>query len=124
MPSVVDVLLPAALGFIMFALGITLVPADFTRLLERPRAVFAGLIGQMLLLPLAAWGLALAFRLPPEMAVGLVILGACPGGASSGLITHLARGETALSITLTAMVMLALIAYVRVTSKPGGNTHG
>lgn len=109
---VVDVLLPAALGFIMFALGITLVPADFTRLLERPRAVLAGLIGQMLLLPLVAWTLALTFRLPPEMAVGLVILGACPGGASSGLITHLARGETALSITLTAITSLAALASV------------
>lgn len=111
-PAIIDVLLPAALACIMFALGITLVPADFTRLLERPRAVLGGLFGQLIVLPAAAWGLALAFRLPPEMAVGLVILGACPGGASSGLITYLARGETALSITLTAITSLVALASV------------
>ncbi|HMV53677.1 MAG TPA: bile acid:sodium symporter family protein [Rhodocyclaceae bacterium] len=111
-PTIIDVLLPAALACIMFALGITLVPADFTRLLERPRAVLGGLFGQLIVLPAAAWALALAFRLPPEMAVGLVILGACPGGASSGLITYLARGETALSITLTAITSLVALASV------------
>lgn len=111
-PAIADVMLPAALGFIMFALGITLRPADFTRLADRPRAVLAGLVGQQLLLPAFAWTLALAWRLPPEMAVGLVMIGACPGGASSGLITHLARGETALSITLTAITSLTALVSV------------
>lgn len=110
MPDVVGTLLPAALAFIMFAVGITLVPADFARLCSQPRAVVAGLIGQVLVLPAAAWALAIAWDLPPEMAVGLVILGACPGGASSALITHLARGSAALSVTLTAITSLVALA--------------
>ncbi|MCC7198852.1 MAG: bile acid:sodium symporter family protein [Gammaproteobacteria bacterium] len=93
----------------MFAVGITLVPADFKRLFEQPRAVIVGLVGQLVMLPLVAWGLAFAFRLPPEMAVGLVILGACPGGASSALVTYLARGTAALSVTLTATTSLVAL---------------
>lgn len=112
MPPIAEVLLPAALAFIMLSVGITLVPADFTRLVREPRAVTAGLIGQLLVLPLAAWLLAVAWRLPPEMAVGLMILGACPGGASSALITHLARGTAALSITLTAITSVAAVVTV------------
>jgi BASS family bile acid:Na+ symporter len=110
MTGLVGTLLPAALAFIMFAVGITLVPADFRRLCSAPRAVVAGLLGQLVVLPLAAWGLAVAWRLPPEMALGLVILGACPGGASSALITHLARGTAALSVTLTAVTSLVALA--------------
>jgi BASS family bile acid:Na+ symporter len=110
MPDIIGTLLPLALAFIMFAVGVTLVPSDFTRLLREPRAVIAGLIGQLLLLPLFAWGLAVAWALPPEMAVGLVILGACPGGASSALITHLARGTAALSVTLTAITSVVALA--------------
>jgi BASS family bile acid:Na+ symporter len=110
MPDIIGTLLPLALAFIMFAVGVTLVPSDFTRLLREPRAVIAGLIGQLLLLPLFAWGLAVAWALPPEMAVGLVILGACPGGASSALVTHLARGTAALSVTLTAITSVVALA--------------
>ena len=112
MPPIIEVLLPAALGFIMFSVGITLVPADFKRLVELPRAVAAGLIAQLLFLPVIAWLLAVAWQLPPEMAVGLMILGACPGGPSSVLITHLARGTAALSITLTAITSLVAILSV------------
>jgi len=108
-PNIIGTLLPVALGFIMFAVGVTLVPADFTRLFEQPRAVIAGLIGQLLFLPLLAWTMAVVFRLSPPMAVGLVILGACPGGASSALITHLARGSAALSVTLTAITSLVAL---------------
>ncbi len=110
MPDIIGTLLPLALAFIMFAVGVTLVPADFTRLVREPRAVIAGLIGQLVLLPVFAWALAVAWRLPPEMAVGLVILGACPGGASSALITHLARGTAALSVTLTAITSVVALA--------------
>lgn len=111
MPDVVATLLPLALAVIMFAVGITLVPADFRRLVDQPRAVLAGLLGQLVLLPLVAWGIALAFRLSPPMALGLVILAACPGGASSALITHLARGSAALSVTLTAITsVVALVS--------------
>lgn len=119
MPDVVATLLPLALGFIMFAVGVTLVPADFARLFEQPRAVVAGLLGQLVLLPIVAWACALAFRLPPEMAVGLVILGACPGGASSALITHLARGSAALSVTLTAVTSLVALVSMPVVVQFG-----
>lgn len=119
MPDVIGTLLPLALAFIMFAVGVTLVPADFTRLFREPRAVVAGLIGQLVLLPLFAWGLAVAWRLPPEMAVGLVILGACPGGASSALITHLARGTAALSVTLTAITSVVALVSMPVVVQLG-----
>ena len=109
MPDVVGTWLPFALAFIMFAVGVTLVPADFTRLFAQPRAVLAGLVAQLLFLPGVAWTLAVALELPPEMAVGLVLLGACPGGASSALITHLARGTAALSVTLTAITSLVAL---------------
>lgn len=119
MPDVVATLLPLALAFIMFAVGITLVPADFARLFEQPRAVVAGLLGQLVLLPIVAWACALAFRLPPQMAVGLVILGACPGGASAALITHLARGSAALSVTLTAVTSLVALVSMPVVVQFG-----
>lgn len=108
-PSVVDVLLPLALGFIMFALGLTLTAADFSRLALRPRAVAVGLAGQIVLVPLVGFAVASLSGLPPAMAVGLMIVAACPGGASSGLITHLARGDTALSISLTAITSVASV---------------
>lgn len=106
---VVDLLLPLGLGFIMFALGLTLTVADFARLVARPRAVAAGLAGQVVLVPLVGFAVASLSGLPPAMAVGLMIVAACPGGASSGLITHLARGDTALSISLTAATSVASV---------------
>ena len=107
--SVVDVLLPLALAFIMFALGLTLTAGDFVRVAKRPQAMAVGLAGQVLLVPLVGYLVATAWGLPPEMAAGLMIVAACPGGASSGLITHLARGDTALSISLTAVTSVAAV---------------
>lgn len=109
---VVDLFLPLALAFIMFALGLTLVVADFKRVFVRPRAVLIGLAGQMLVVPIVAFALALAWRLPAEISVGLMILAACPGGASSGLLTRLAQGDTALSISLTAVTSIAAVISV------------
>jgi BASS family bile acid:Na+ symporter len=103
---ILSVLLPLALAGIMFVLGLSLVPADFLRLFTRPWAVSIGLLGQVALLPVMAYGVARSFGLSGEMAVGVMILAACPGGASSGLLTMLARGDTALSITLTAISSL------------------
>jgi BASS family bile acid:Na+ symporter len=106
-----EILLPAALAVIMFALGLTLAIADFARVFAHPRAIAAGLIGQVLLVPLLAFLIADAMRLPPDQAMGLLLLAACPGGASAGLITHLAGGRTALSISLTAITsVLAVIS--------------
>jgi BASS family bile acid:Na+ symporter len=107
--SAIDVLLPLALAFIMFALGLTLTVADFVRVARRPQAMAAGLAGQVLLVPLVAYLVATLWGLPPEMAAGLMIVAACPGGASSGLITHLAKGDTALSISLTAVTSIAAV---------------
>ncbi len=109
---VIDKLLPLALAFIMFSLGLTLVLGDFRRVFTRPRAMLVGLVGQMLLVPLFAFVVARAWGLAPEMAVGLMILAACPGGVSSGLLTHLARGDTALSISLTAVTSVAAVVTV------------
>jgi BASS family bile acid:Na+ symporter len=104
---VTKLLLPAGLAFIMFAMGLTLKVTDFTRLLKRPLPVALGLMVQMLLLPLLAWLLLMVWKLPPVYAVGIMILAACPGGITSNMITHIARGDTALSITLTAITSLA-----------------
>ena len=98
-----SVMLPLALGVIMFGLGLGLALDDFRRVARYPRAVLAGLALQTLLLPWAAFGLALAFRLPPELAVGLMLLAASPGGATANIYSHLARGDVALNITLTAI---------------------
>lgn len=109
---IVELMLPLALAFIMFSLGLTLVVDDFRRVFTRPKAMLIGLIGQMLVVPVFAYSVARIWNLAPEMAVGLMILAACPGGVSSGLLTHLARGETALSISLTAVTSIAAVATV------------
>lgn len=109
---VVELLLPLALAFIMFSLGLTLVVDDFKRVLTRPKAMLIGLVGQMVLVPVFAFTIALTWGLAPEMAVGLMILAACPGGVSAGLLTHLARGDTALSISLTAVTSVAAVITV------------
>ncbi len=96
------VLLPVALGIIMLGLGLSLTLADFKRILVFPRAVFVGLACQMLLLPFVAFGIARAVDLQPELAVGLMLLAASPGGPTANLFSHLARGDVALNITLTA----------------------
>lgn len=101
-----QVILPAALFLIMFGMGLSLKPADFSAVVRAPKAVAIGLVGQMLLLPLIAFGLAIALALPPEIAVGLMIIALAPGGATSNLFTYLARGDVSLSITLTAVVSL------------------
>ncbi|MCE2868264.1 MAG: bile acid:sodium symporter family protein [Xanthomonadaceae bacterium] len=97
------VLLPASLGIIMLGLGMTLHPADFRRILSQPKAVLIGLGVQMLLLTAICFGLCLLLQLPPELAVGMMLLAAAPGGASANIYSHLAGGDVALNITLTAV---------------------
>ncbi|TGM96980.1 bile acid:sodium symporter family protein [Leptospira yasudae] len=98
-----DVFLPIALGIIMLGMGMTLTIADFKRIFVLPKAVITGLTLQLLLLPITGWIIASVAGLPGELAVGLMLLAICPGGATSNLITHLAKGDVALSITLTAI---------------------
>lgn len=97
------VLLPVALGVIMLGLGLHLTLADFRRVVVYPKAVVVGLLCQTLLLPAVCYGVAKAFALPPELAVGLMLLAASPGGATANLFSHLAKGDVALNITLTAV---------------------
>lgn len=97
------VLMPIALGVIMLGLGLSLTLDDFRRVVVIPRPVFIGLVCQMLLLPLVCFAVAVGFALPPALAVGLMLLAASPGGATANLFSHLARGDVALNITLTAV---------------------
>lgn len=97
------VFLPLALGIIMLGLGLSLTLDDFKRVVQIPRAVLVGLVCQMLLLPVAAFLIATAFDLAPALAVGLMLLAASPGGATANLFSHLAKGDVALNITLTAV---------------------
>ncbi|QTS88538.1 bile acid:sodium symporter family protein [Ectopseudomonas khazarica] len=95
--------LPAALGIIMLGLGLSLSLADFARVAKFPRPVLIGLACQLLLLPLACFFLAKLFGLAPALAVGLMLLAASPGGTTANLYSHLAHGDVALNITLTAV---------------------
>ncbi len=108
-PDVVQTLLPLALAFIMFYLGLNLVAGDFRQVARRPKALAVGLLGQVVLVPLAGFAVANWAGLSAAMAVGLMVLAACPSGVSSGLLTHLARGDTALAISLTAFTSLAAV---------------
>ena len=100
---ITSVLLPVALGIIMLGLGLSLTIADFKRVIVYPKAVAIGLGCQMLVLPFVCLGVAHAFSLPPVFAVGLMLLAASPGGATANLFSHLAKGDVALNITLTAV---------------------
>ena len=95
--------LPLALMIIMFGMGMTLTPADFKRVILAPKAKLLGLFNQLVLLVVVAFVLAHIFRLPGELAVGLMLIAACPGGPTSNIISHLSNGDTALSVTLTAI---------------------
>ncbi|MFK8027800.1 MAG: bile acid:sodium symporter family protein [Gammaproteobacteria bacterium] len=97
------VILPAALFLIMFGIGLSLRPFDFKNIVKSPKVVAIGLCAQMLLLPMIAFMLALVFALPPELAVGLIIIALAPGGATSNMFTYLSKGDVSLSITLTAL---------------------
>lgn len=106
------VFLPLALAFIMMGMGITLRVEDFTRVLKAPKAITLGLIAQLIMLPLAGFALVKLFGLTGGLALGLMILAACPGGPTSNLISHLAKGDLALSISLTAVSSVVTIATI------------
>ncbi len=97
------VVLPLALGVIMLGLGLSLTVADFVRVVKYPKAVFIGLLCQMIVLPFGAFFVAKLTHLPPELAVGLMLLAASPGGPTANLYSHLSNGDVALNITLTAV---------------------
>ncbi len=90
------------LTLLMFCLGLTLIPADFRMVAERPRAIITGLCGQLLFLPIIAFALGIAFHLEPVFFLGLMLIACCPGGSSSNVFSMLAKGDVALSVSLTA----------------------
>ena len=98
-----SVLLPTGLAIIMLGMGLTLLPEDFQRVTRYPKAVAVGLVSQLLFLPIVGFLVASIVPMQPEIAVGLIVLALCPGGPSSNMITYLAKGDVALSVTLTAL---------------------
>lgn len=102
-------MLPAVIALIMYNLGLSLTFKDFRRTFAIPRALLIGLCCQMIWLPLLAFGLAYLSGLPPEIQVGIVLIAACPGGATSNLITYLLKGDVALSISLTSINSLLIL---------------
>ena len=107
-----SVVLPIALAVIMGSLGLSLTPADFKRVFVLPKGVSIGLVNLLAISPLLAFAVAGLYSLSPELAVGLVLLGASPGGAMANLLTHLARGDVALSVTMTAVSSVAAVLTV------------
>lgn len=103
------VFLPLALFIIMLGMGLGLTITDFKRIVIAPKSVIIGLLAQLVMLPIVGLLLASVFPLSPELAVGVMILAACPGGPTSNLITYLAMGDVALSITLTAISSLITV---------------
>jgi len=94
------------LGIVMFGMGMTLKIEDFKMILQYPKGVAIGVVSQFVIMPLLAFGLAKVFNLPPEIAVGVILVGCCPGGTSSNVMTFLAKGNTALSVTITSVTTL------------------
>ena len=106
---IIDILLPLSLVFIMFTLGMGLTTADFQRVVREPKAFGVGILNQIIILPSIAFFIVILFRLTAEMAVGMMILACCPGGVTSNMITKLAKGDTALSISYTAVMSIISI---------------
>lgn len=107
-----QILAPLVLVLMMIGLGFSLVPDDFKRLFVEPKAVIIGMVAQMCFLPAAAFLLAPLFGLTPALSVGLMIIAVSPGGVGSNVVTHLSRGDTALSVTLTALSSLLCIVTI------------
>ena len=106
---IIDIFLPLSLVFIMFTLGVGLTTQDFKNVLLEPKAFGLGIINQMIILPIVAFSIVFVIGLTNEMAVGMMILACCPGGVTSNMITKLAKGDTALSISYTAVASIVTV---------------
>ena len=106
---IIDIFLPLSLIFIMFTLGLGLISSDFTNLVYKPKPFFVGIMNQMVILPLLAFFIISLLNITKEIAVGMMILASCPGGVTSNMITKLAKGDTALSISYTAVISVLTI---------------
>ncbi|MEK9900062.1 MAG: bile acid:sodium symporter family protein [Rhodospirillaceae bacterium] len=112
MGIVTDVILPLALAFIMFSLGLGLTLDDFARVARKPKDFIVGALSQIVLLPVVAFALVSVWSLPPELALGVMIIAAAPGGVTSNILTAFARGDVALSISLTAVISLLSVVTI------------
>ena len=110
--GIVTTIAPIALALIMLALGASLTVKDFTRVVQNPKDFFIGMICQIVLLPVIAYGLIIILRTPIELALGVMLIAAAPGGVTSNVLTKFADGDVALSITLTAITSLISIVSV------------
>ncbi|QLB16590.1 sodium transporter [Mannheimia varigena] len=110
--------IPYLLGIVMLGMGLTLTFKDFAEVTKNPKSVIIGVIAQFAVMPSVAYGLVKTFNLPPDLAIGVILVGCCPGGTSSNVMTYLARGNTALSVacttisTLLAPVLTPAIFYL------------
>jgi len=112
MGIVIGVFLPVALAFIMFALGLGLTGNDFLRVMRQPRDFFVGAFSQIIFLPIIAFILVKIWPIAPELAIGVMIIAAAPGGVTSNLLTSFAKGDVALSISLTAIISLLCVITI------------
>ena len=110
--GIVTTIAPIALALIMLALGASLTVKDFTRVVQSPKNFFIGLICQLILLPIIAYLLIIIIKTPIELALGVMLIAAAPGGVTSNVLTKFADGDVALSITLTAITSLISIVSV------------
>ena len=98
--------IPWGLGVIMFFMGVTLTLPDFTRIAKRPWVVLLGTGSQFIVMPLAGWAIAQVLGLPPALAIGVILVGCAPGGTASNVVTYLAKGDVALSVSITTVSTL------------------
>ena len=118
------------LGMIMFGMGLTLSPKDFRIVFHRPKDIIIGCLAQFIVMPSLAWLLTMAFHLPQELALGVILVGCCPGGTASNVITYLAKGDLALSVgmtatsTLLAPVMTPLLVWLLAGTMVNVDTAG
>ena len=112
MNIVTDLILPLALAFIMFSLGLGLTGSDFLRVAKQPKDFFVGLISQIVLLPLIAFIIVKLWPVSPELAIGVMIIAAAPGGVTSNLLTSFSKGDVALSVSLTAIISLLCVLTI------------
>jgi len=101
--------IPICIFLIMMGMGLSLTPDDFKRVVKYPKAVSIGLINQLIFLPIIGFALASIMPLEPEYAVGVMLLVLCPGGTTSNMFSHLAKGDVALSVTMTAIASLITV---------------
>jgi len=112
MTSTIGIILAISLIIIMFGMGLSLTIADFKRVINYPKAIIIGLFSQLIILPFLGYLIATILNLPPTIAIGIMLLAACPGGATSNMLTHLAKGDLALSVSLTAVASLLSIITI------------